>query len=83
MTPTDTPTAQPASAAVTSSPPAPAAPTSTPAAQPQPNQETFAIDALVLFHSYTRDSYSAAFGVDAPAWDATRLVVWLRPNSAG
>jgi hypothetical protein len=48
-------------------------PTSTPAAQPQPNQETFAIDALALFHTYTRDSYNAAFGVDAPAWDPARL----------
>jgi hypothetical protein len=86
MTPTDTPAAQPLSAAVTpvaqpasaaitssTSTLAPAVPISTPAAQPQPNQETFAIDALALFHTYTRDSYSAAFGVDAPAWDATRL----------
>jgi hypothetical protein len=49
------------------------APTSSPAAQPQPNQETFPIDALALFHTYTRDSYRVAFGVDAPVWDATRL----------
>ena len=46
---------------------------STPAAQPQPNQETFSIDALALFHTYTRESYRSAFGVDAPAWDPTRL----------
>ena len=48
-------------------------PTSSPAAQPQPNRETFAIDALALFHTYTRESYRATFGVDAPAWDPTRL----------
>ncbi len=48
-------------------------PTSVPAAQPQPNQLTFPIDALALFHTYTRDSYRAAFGIEAPAWDPTRL----------
>jgi hypothetical protein len=48
-------------------------PTSSPAAQPQPNQETFAIDALALFHTYTRASYRATFGVEAPAWDPVRL----------
>lgn len=77
MTPTDTSAVQPAAtptpAAASSTPTAPAAPTSTPAAQPQPNQETFPIDALALFHTYTRDSYLAAFGVAAPPWDPTRL----------
>jgi hypothetical protein len=48
-------------------------PISTPAAQPQPNQITFPVDALALFHTYTRDSFRSAFGVDAPAWDANRL----------
>lgn len=29
---------------------------------------------LDLFQQYTRETYSAAFGVDAPAWDPTRLL---------
>ena len=48
-------------------------PSSVPAAQPQPNQEAFPVDALALFHTYTRDSYRATFGVEAPTWDPSRL----------
>jgi hypothetical protein len=40
---------------------------------PQPDLECYGIQSLALFVSYTRDSYLAAFGVQAPAWDPTRL----------
>jgi hypothetical protein len=46
---------------------------STPVSQPvtptQPDLECYGIQDLALFVSYTRDSYLAAFGVQAPAWD--------------
>lgn len=50
---------------------------STPMSQPvipaQPDTLAYGIQQLGLFVSYTRDSYLAAFGVQAPAWDPTRL----------
>lgn len=50
---------------------------STPVSQPvvpaQPDTLAYSIEDLALFVSYTRASYLAAFGVQAPAWDATRL----------
>src|SRR6185437_16149403 len=48
-------------------------PVSQPAIPPQPDLLAYAIDALGLFTSYTRDSYFAAFGVQAPAWDPSRV----------
>lgn len=48
-------------------------PVSAPVTPPQPDQECYGIQSLTLFVSYTRDSYLAAFGVQAPAWDATRV----------
>lgn len=47
-------------------------PISIPSAPPQPNQPVYGMDALALFQRYTRDSYRAKFGVEAPAWDSTR-----------
>lgn len=50
---------------------------STPVSQPvtpaQPDLECYGIQSLALFVSYTRDSYLAAFGVQAPVWDPTRV----------
>ena len=49
------------------------APVSLPSAPPQPNAAVFPVQDLWLFRTYTRDSYRAAFGVEAPAWDPSRL----------
>jgi hypothetical protein len=50
---------------------------STPISQPvtpsQPNLIAYGIQALALFTTFTRDTYQAAFGIQAPAWDPTRL----------
>ncbi len=48
-------------------------PTSQPVVPPQPNQLAYGISQLGLFSTYTRASYLAAFGVQAPAWDPTRV----------
>lgn len=47
-------------------------PISQPAAQAQPAQVSYGVDSLALFPSYTRDSYRAAFGGEAPPWDPSR-----------
>lgn len=47
-------------------------PTSVPAIPAQPDQATYGPDALALFKTFTRDTYLAAFGVQAPAWDVSR-----------
>ena len=47
-------------------------PTSQPVVPAQPDLECYGIQSLALFVSYTRQSYLAAFGVQAPAWDPTR-----------
>jgi len=49
------------------------APVSLPVAPPQPNEASYSPATLALFQEYSRESYRAAFGVDAPAWDPTRL----------
>jgi hypothetical protein len=46
---------------------------SVPVTPPEPNLLAYGIQELSLFTSYTRDSYLAAFGVQAPAWDPTRV----------
>lgn len=48
------------------------APVSLPVAPPQPDEASYSPAALALFQEYTRESYRAAFGVDAPAWDPAR-----------
>jgi hypothetical protein len=49
---------------------------STPVSQPvspaQPDQLAYSVESLQLFATYTRDSYLATFGVQAPAWDPAR-----------
>ncbi len=43
---------------------------SPPLIPPQPSQASYGVDALELFKTYSRDSFQAAFGVQAPAWNA-------------
>src|SRR2546430_919500 len=47
-------------------------PISEPPALPQPDLEVYGIAALALFQTFTRDSYLALFGVEAPPWDPSR-----------
>ena len=47
-------------------------PNSVAAALPQPEAAVYTTDALALFKTYTRNSYLAEFGVQAPAWDPAR-----------
>ena len=47
-------------------------PTSVAAALPQPSEAVYSTDTLALFKTYTRDTYLAEFGVQAPAWDPNR-----------
>jgi hypothetical protein len=49
-------------------------PFSRPIAPIQPNAEFYSIHELALFKTYTRESYRAAFGVEAPAYDPARPV---------
>jgi hypothetical protein len=49
-------------------------PVSRPVAPLPPNKEVYSVQDLALFRSYTRESYRAAFGVEAPAFDPSRLV---------
>ena len=44
-------------------------PVSVPVVPFQPNQANYPVDALALFQTFTRGSYLAAFGVQAPAWN--------------
>jgi hypothetical protein len=46
---------------------------SAPVIPAQPNMLAYGISELGLFASHTRDSYLATFGVQAPAWDPTRV----------
>ena len=48
-------------------------PVSLPVVPAQPSTQFYGIQDLALFKSYSRDSYRAAFGVDAPAYDPARL----------
>ncbi len=48
-------------------------PVSRPTIPAQPNLLAYGVAELALFKSYTRDSYLAAFGVQAPAWDPSRV----------
>lgn len=47
---------------------------SPPVVPAQPNSEFYNIQDLVLFKAYSRDSYRAAFGVEAAAYDPTRVL---------
>jgi hypothetical protein len=48
-------------------------PVSQPVFAAQPNAEFYSIQDLALFKTYSRESYRAAFGMDAPAYDPARL----------
>jgi hypothetical protein len=48
-------------------------PISQPVVPAQPNAAYYGIDALALFKSYTRDTYRAQFGLEAPPYDPSRL----------
>ena len=48
-------------------------PVSRPVIPAQPNLLAYGISQLALFENYTRESYLAAFGVQAPAWDPSRV----------
>ena len=49
-------------------------PVSQPVVPAQPNQELYSVQDLALFKTYSRDSYRAAFGLEAPAYDPARLL---------
>ena len=48
-------------------------PISQPVVPAQPNLAAYGVQDLALFKTCTRESYHAAFGIQAPAWDPTRL----------
>jgi hypothetical protein len=47
---------------------------SPPVAAAQPNTEFYNIQDLALFKAYSRDSYRTMFGVEAAAYDPTRVL---------
>ncbi|MBZ5632810.1 MAG: hypothetical protein LAO55_06725 [Acidobacteriia bacterium] len=48
-------------------------PVSEPMVPAQPSAESYSVQDLALFKSYSRQSYRAAFGIEAPAYDPSRL----------
>lgn len=48
-------------------------PVSEPVIPPQPDKEVYGPNDLALFKEYTRESYRAAFALDALPWDPSRL----------
>ncbi len=50
-----------------------ATPASLPVIPPQPDLLAYGIQELGLFNTYTRESYLATFGAQAPAWDTSRV----------
>jgi hypothetical protein len=49
-------------------------PTSRPTTPAQPGLDSYGFGELALFKSYTRDTYQADFGSQAPAYDANRVI---------
>jgi len=49
-------------------------PVSVPVIPAQPNQELYTVQDLALFKAYSRESYRAAFGIEAAAYDPTRVL---------
>jgi hypothetical protein len=49
-------------------------PVSQPVVPAQPSTEFYSIQSLALFQAYSRDSYLSTFGVQAPAYDPTRVL---------
>lgn len=58
-------------------------PVSLPVIPAQPNKPVYGFGDLGLFVAYTRDSYKAEFGVDAPNWDPSRPVKTWFDTSGG
>jgi hypothetical protein len=56
-----------------STPVTPITPVSQPVVPAEPDLLAYGVQELALFVSYTRDSYLAAWGVQAPAWDPARV----------
>jgi hypothetical protein len=48
-------------------------PVSQPVVPPQPPAEFYGVQELALFKTYTRETYRAAFGVEAPPYDPSRI----------
>jgi hypothetical protein len=49
-------------------------PISQPVVPPQPNEEYYGVQALGLFQTFNRNTYLSAFGVQALAYDPSRLI---------
>jgi hypothetical protein len=49
-------------------------PISQPVVAVQPNQQYYGTQELSLFKTFSRDTYLATFGVQAPAYDPSRLI---------
>lgn len=49
-------------------------PYSRPVVPPQPEAPSYGVQQLALFKTYTRESYRAAFGVEPPPYDPSRLI---------
>lgn len=49
-------------------------PISQPVVPPQPNEESYGAQALALFKTFTRATYLNTFGVQAPAYDPSRVI---------
>src|SRR5205085_6428857 len=49
-------------------------PISTPVVPPQPNLPYYGVAELALFKIYTRETYRAAFGIEAPSFDPSRVI---------
>lgn len=47
-------------------------PISLPAIPTQPNAEYYGFDSIALFKNYSRETYRATFGIEAPAFDSSR-----------
>lgn len=57
-------------------------PVSVPVVPPQPSSEYYGIAALSLFQNFSRASYLAAFGVQAPPYDPLRLIKYWFDSTA-
>ena len=49
-------------------------PVSVPKAPPQPDSAFYSVQELALFKTYSRESYRADFGVEAPPFDPSRVI---------
>ena len=57
-------------------------PFSQPVIPAQPNKDSYGFSEIALFKTYTRESFRAAFGVEAPAFDPSRVIkTWFDSNA--